>query len=736
MLGPQSRPPWAGCRLVLSSPRVWRPVATSRPSWSSTAGALLAGVLAAALALPARAAEGERTGAPPVFPAEAGRVEVDVVVRDEAGNLIRDLRPEEVEVYENGVRQTVDAFELVDHAGTGSGAEPGEALFLALAFDRLTPSARSFARRATFAALDGMSATRRWIGVFSLERGLSVVEPFTADRASAREAVGEISLTEAASEAGLRERQLARNAYHGLGEGFGQGHVAPAEDEGAPECRGREDVRTRLFELLESRFAEAFHAIERGREDVTSRDALRALVEGLAPLPGRKAIVLFSEGLPMPSDGLAYLRPVIAAAHRARVSIYAADAGGLRVASAADEMRRTLDTIQTRAHGDPQGRLVEDGRLALLERSEEALRRGPASGLLPLVEGTGGFLIRGTNDLGRGLEDVLEELGTYHLLSYTPRREDDGTFRRISVKVRRPHGRVQARQGYFAVKAALPLPDLPHEAPALAQLERDSRPGAVPVRLRGLQFPEEAGSSRVSVVVEVPAGSLGFEEDASEARFRQDFTILVLVRDASGRVVEKVSQHYPLTGPLDRLEEARQGEVLFYREVRLVPGSYALEAVAYDATAGRAGVASSTVEVDDARPGRLRASSLMVVRSAEKLAGEAAGEAAPFRYHDVLLYPNMGEPVRRAPGRELAFFLTAWPAAERPGVDARVEMRRDGRTVAAARPVRLRPEADGLIRLVSSLPLQALDPGAYELRVTVSDGRDVFTRTTAVPIAP
>jgi hypothetical protein len=187
---------------------------------------------------------------------------------------------------------------------------------------------------------------------------------------------------------------------------------------------------------------------------------------------------------------------------------------------------------------------------------------------------------------------------------------------------------------------------------------------------------------------------------------------------------------------VDRLDQARQGDVLFYREVELGPGHYSLEAVAYDALSGAAGVASSSLEVDGVAPGRLRASSLVVVRSAEKVEGDDASATKPLRYGDVLLYPNLGEPVSKEAGRELAFFLTAWPAAERPGVEAQVEVRREGRTIAAAAPLHLQPEADGRIRLVSSLPVEPLDPGAYELRVTLSDGRDAFTRTTDVPIAP
>jgi hypothetical protein len=146
-----------------------------------------------------------------------------------------------------------------------------------------------------------------------------------------------------------------------------------------------------------------------------------------------------------------------------------------------------------------------------------------------------------------------------------------------------------------------------------------------------------------------------------------------------------------------------------------------------------AGAVRASLEV----PPRSRgASSLIVVRNAEKLPLEAGTGLRPLQYHDVLLYPNLDRPMRRQAGQELTFFVTAWPAVERPGVNAQVEVVRDGHRVATTPPARLLPGFDGRIQLASSVPMASFTPGAYELRVTLSDGRDAETRTTAFPIAP
>src|SRR6185295_13715791 len=216
---------------------------------------------------------------------------------------------------------------------------------------------------------------------------------------------------------------------------------------------------------------------------------------------------------------------------------------------------------------------------------------------------TGGFLVQDTNDLAAGLAEMREDLGAYYLLSYSPKNQDyDGRFRAITVKLKRPHGRLQARKGYIAVKTALPVPALDYEAPALARLESGPPPTAVPLRLRGLQFPESPPVSVVPIMVEVPARGL------------DELVVVVLVRDASRQVLAKMSQRYTLSA-----SAARPAQVLFYRETRLPPGSYQLEAIAYDPRSGAAGAATSPLEVPPTVSGHLRASSLMIVGSAGHL---------------------------------------------------------------------------------------------------------------------
>ena len=48
---------------------------------------------------------------------ETNEVMIDVVARDKKGRPVRDLRPDEIEIYEDGVRQKVAGFQLVETDG-------------------------------------------------------------------------------------------------------------------------------------------------------------------------------------------------------------------------------------------------------------------------------------------------------------------------------------------------------------------------------------------------------------------------------------------------------------------------------------------------------------------------------------------------------------------------------------------------------------------------------------------
>jgi VWFA-related protein len=180
---------------------------------------------------PAEPTEEARSLPAMAFASGAERVQVDLVVRDKQGAILRGLAPADLEVFEDGVRQEVEGLQLVERPATdlaglertaSSTAEATTPTFVAAVFDRLSPGARVFAQQALLRYFDAPFATQAWFAAFAIDRGLSILQPFTGDRAALKDALGGLLSRAPTSFSGLRERDTIRNANAGLAEGPGQ----------------------------------------------------------------------------------------------------------------------------------------------------------------------------------------------------------------------------------------------------------------------------------------------------------------------------------------------------------------------------------------------------------------------------------------------------------------------------------------------------------------------------------
>jgi len=324
----------------------------------------------------------------------------------------------------------------------------------------------------------------------------------------------------------------------------------------------------------------------------------------------------------------------------------------------------------------------------------------------------------------------------YYALAYEPTSQEyDGRYRKVEVKVRRSGARVRARRGYFAVRKTDERPVLLFEAPALALLDRSPDANSFPTWAQGLSFPEPRRPGLAPILVDIPGNVLKFSTDEDGKSYVADLVIVARIKDPSGRVVERMSHSYRMTGPKQQMATARAGGVLFYREAELPPGRYTVEAIAYDAEANAASVRSSELVVPEATEGRLRLSSVVPVKRVEQVPEVDRDPGKPLAFGDLLLYPNLGEPVSKAARNELTFFFTVYAArngADRP--KARISVLRGGARLAEA-PIDLPdPDATGRVQHVLGLPLEPFPAGRYELRVSVQDDRGQDTRSAAFTV--
>jgi VWFA-related protein len=618
---------------------------------------------------------------------------------------------------------------------------------IAMVFDRLSPNARNLAHKAALNYVAESVKTDDLVGVFAIDLSLRTLQAYTDNAGLVRQAIdraASLSTSTFASGAEqvrtLSDRQSAlQNATDSSqATAAAGGRDTGSEAIAAGSATGAGMAEQTINQML-TRMLETYEILERDQQGYATTNGLMAVINSIRGRPGRKAIIFFSEGLAIPPAVQAHFRSVINAANRANVSIYAIDAAGLRVESPNAETTREINALGQRrqrqtasGQDDPNGPMMRQ-----LERNEDLLRLNPHSGLGQLADETGGFLIRETNDLSAGLRRIDEDMRVHYMLTYVPTNQNyDGRFRQIEVKLKRSNLDVQTRKGYIAINATA-TPVLDYEAPAIAALSNARISSSFPMQALGLSFPEPNRTGLVPVLAEVPASAFTFVADKEKKTYNTDFSIVALVKDESNQVIRKLSQHYQLSGPIEKMEAARRGEVLFYRETELPPGRYTIEAVAYDAPAGKMSARSSKIDVASAAEAKLRLSSIVILKRVERLSASDQNVNNPFRFGDVLIYPNTGEAVRKSAAKQIAFFFTAYPAGgstDKPKL--RIEVLQNGKALGQTSADLPAPDAIGRIQYASELPLNSFQPGAYELRITVNDGKSSVTRSAYFSIEP
>ena len=684
---------------------------------------------------------------PPVFPAQADVVRMDLVVRDKAGRLVEDLRPDEVIVLEDGKPCAVQSFRLVraeepvaaapDAGGARRPAEvaatpaPGESLatVVALVFDQLGTEAARNARAAALELAHRTFPKGSVFAVFKIGQDFRVLQPFTPDRSLLPAAI------ERATSGGERAQSPA--AFHPEYDNATEEALAITRK--AQQASGME----KRFLEAEARMLRFADAVAREGEGQASLQPLIAIARGLALVQGRKSLLYFSEGLAVPPSIEETFRAAVSAANRANVSVYAFDARGLRVRAPNAETKLALGVAQAGAFGEQQpsspsgGSARQDqpgvpaGGVDAAEAAADALRMNRQAVLGDLAESTGGFLVAETNDLRPGLERVVADLRAYYDVGYTPSSaKADGKWRSIDVKVTRPGVVVRARRGYLALPPGSPVV-LPRELPLAEALAAQALPRDLDLRAAVLRFAGAGPATEALVWVEVPLA--GVTLAPGEATYTGRVSLLGQVTDEQGELVARLTHEAVVEGSVAELSKAQQGTTIVKRSLRLAPGRYGLAIAGQDPASGRLGARRLAFEIPTA-DGALRLGSAAVVR-ADDVAEATASSGDPLRAGTLKATPLLGRAFPEGTGAvSLLLSLYADPAAARPEVE--LEFRRDGQPVAHAKPDLPAPDADGRVTFIGSLPTAGLAAGRYEVWVRGRLGDAEATEATAFTIEP
>lgn len=692
------------------------------------------------LAVPPAAAQ-QPSPADPTIRTSSQEVLLDIIVRDKKGRPVRDLNQDEIEVSDEGSQQRIRSFRLVtgkDAAGPEEAPKGGDRKapaaaaaavnplrqirLVTLAFEKLGPESRNLSRAAATDLLKNESGGNLFFGVFTIDQRLSVLQQYTSDKELVKTAVSKAtssSYSMYTSESDKIANELKAVTLQNQASFTPSSGQAAASEGGAAAAAAMAQMTLNMLQ-----FSQAMERTQQGR---TSIFALLSLIKEQYRLPGRKTILYFTEGLYVPPELQDQFRSIIGIANRSNVSVYAIDAKGLvtyNQNSAGGSMMQQA-TASLRSQQTVRGGPVTADQAKALDIAEDSTRSNATNALADLSESTGGFLITNSNDLRNPLRRVSEDIDTYYELSYTPQIDKfDGSFRKINVKIARSDIRIQTRAGYFALPPIEGQNLLPYEVPMLTALSLTPMPRKLPYRSSALRFRAANGSPSTALVIDVPMNEITFAKETPN--FRTHFSVLALVKDSTGAVVQKLSRDFPIQGSVENLDATKAGHFIFTQHVDLAPGRYTLETAVLDREAAKVGAKKQSIIVVE--PSRdLGMSSLALVRSVGA-AAQPVDPEDPFQFTGGKVTPSLDDTVKGGQGANLSLYFTAYlgrpvlPTANAQPETAKLtlEFLQDGKAVARAE--QLLPQADdaGRVKYIAQMPIGTLQAGQYEMRATVS----------------
>lgn len=534
-------------------------------------------------------------------------VQVDPVVTDSKGKPVTDLRPEEVQILEDGKPQQITNFSYIaldapvvtkSTPPPDKNAAPAPPVrirpdqvrrTIALVVDDLGLSFETayYVRQALKKFLDQQMQPKDLVAIIRTGGGIGALQQFTTDKRQLYAAVEKVK-------------------WNPMGRG-GISAFAPLGGEQISVARSSSGEEDRSL---------ANQDLDQFRSDVFAVGTLGAvnyIVRGLRDLPGRKSVILMSDGFRMFSKSeptgsariMAALATLTDMANRASVVIYTLDPRGLQ----------TLGLTAADYTADLSPSQVQE---KLNERRDELFES--QNSLAYLARQTGGLAIRNTNDLSGGIRRAIEDQGGYYLIGYRPdestfdSRSGNRKFHKLSLKINRPGKfNVRMRNGFYGITDEEAKPGLaPGTNRIIAALTSPFGSADIHVRLTSLFANDAKAGSIMRSMLHVKASDLTFKEEA-DGWHTSTFDILAYTFGDNGVVVDQMARQYTVRIKGKTYQRILKDGFTYYLTVPVKkPGAYQLRTALRDVASERVGSASQFIEVPDIKKNRLTLSGVVV----------------------------------------------------------------------------------------------------------------------------
>ena len=646
-------------------------------------------------------------------------VQVDAVITDKNGKPVTDFKPEELQLSENNRPQKITHFAYIAADTPPAKATARDNNTVGVPSDRLRPEdvrrtialivddlglsfqSTHFVRRALKQFVDEQMQPGDLVAIIRTSGGIGALQQFTSDK-----------------------RQLYAAIEHVKWYAGGRSEVGAFTPATSGKLGSEVDAKSKeLDEFRNDLFA------------VGTLGAVSYVVRGLSDLPGRKSVLLISDGFkildrdPMrrtSSNDRTFqrLQQLIDETTRASVVIHTINAKGLQTTGSL----RAEDSLAD-ASNSSGARTPDQVAQALRDRGNDEFDL--QSGLDYLADETGGIAIHNSNDLAGGIKKIIDDKG-YYLIGYRPDqttfdpRTGRRTYHHLSLKVLRSGKfNVRMRNGFYGA-----VDDDKSKTAAAGAREQIlhaliSPFGAagVPIRLTSLFANDAKDGSFMRSLLHVDGSALTFTDEPDDWHQAQ-FDVVAVTFGAEGNIVDEVSRVDRLRVRGEAYQRVLKAGFVYMVTVPIKkPGAYQLRVALRDQASERVGSSSQFVDVPDMKKRRLEISGILLSATppGTNPSDQAQTDLDPANSAAVRQF-RQGETMRYS---FVIYNPHVDPATNQPQLQTQVRIFRDGQPVFTGKlqrfPLNNPPE---ITRLSAASAIRLgpdMTPGEYVLQVIVND---------------